>query len=211
MDYSSLVQRCKDLVAQETSVKDIILKYVMLDEMRSNGMISRFEERFLPKFEVMARRFLAELVDINDVTGFDQWHARFLDTFQKEIKDDKGDDTVQGEAQRPINLFLKAYVDRTSQPSAKVAKTLRPFLHVPLHNGIPPYFRLHYRQDYNRWIKPIHDRINQLVKKAVEPKMHMSDSYLSDLRNLSSEEYLSWQAWFREIHPEKPVLLANVC
>jgi len=106
---------------------------------------------------------------------------------------------------------LKSYVDRFAILGEVVTCRLRTFLHVPLDKVIIEYFRSNFSEDYERFIAPVHRQINQLMK-AEHPELSakMPGSLLSQPKYLQEDAYLAWQNWFREIYPDRPVLLDNV-
>ena len=205
MDYDRLVQHLKD-----TGV-EVIAKELAMAEIMLGRMVPRFEKNCIPKFQTLTWQYSKKLVNIASMGDFDTFHREFVAAFQEQIKSEDGGSASYGEAQKPINLFLKSYVDRFAIPGEVVTCRLRPFLHVPLDKVIIGYFRSNFREDYDQFITPVHQQINQLMKtEHPELSAKMPDSLLSQLKYLQEDEYLAWQNWFREIYPDRPVLLDNV-
>jgi len=205
MDYDSMIQHLKD------TESEVITKELAGGEMMLGRMVPRLEKDCIPKFQELAWQYSEKLVDITSLSDFDAFHKDFIGVFHQQIRNKDGEAVSYGEAQKPINLFLKSYVDRFAIPGKDVTRRLRPFLHVPLDSVIIGYFRSNFRDDYDHHIAPIHRQINQVIKaQHPESSGNMPDGLLSQLQNLHEGEYLAWQNWFREIHPERPVLIDNL-
>ncbi len=204
-NYSKLIERCK-YNEEEAIVKGAAMGAVILSRM---GPI--YEHGPVSKFQNMALRFSQELKNITTVEDFDLFHERSVKSLQNEIKGQDGEKLSYGEAQKSINVFLKTYVDRSSLPNALVAQTIRPFLHVPLDSIMIKYFRKNFRSDYGIYIVPVHHEENEKFR-AGNPAFtgKIPDRVLSELKYIFQEVYLAWQKWFRDIYPEKPVLLDTI-
>lgn len=204
-DYVSLIEHLKN------TESEVIAKELAGGEMMLGRMVPRFEKDCIPKFQAVTWQYSRKLIDISSLTGFDTFHREFVAVFRQQIKSKDGAYASYGEAQKPINLFLKSYVDRFAILGEAVRRRLRPFLHVPLDSVIIGYFRSNFRHDYDRHIAPVHAQISQLMK-AQNPgfSTKMPNGLLSQLQYLQEHEYLAWQNWFREIHPARPVLLDNL-
>jgi hypothetical protein len=205
MDYDRLVQHLKD-----TEV-EVIVKELAMAEMMLGRMVPRFEKNCIPKFQTLAWQYSKKLVNIYSMGDFDTFHGEFVAVFREQITSEDGGSASYGEAQKPINLFLKSYADRFAIPGEVATRRLRPFLHVPLDKVVTGYFRSNFREGYDRFIAPVHRQVNELMK-AENPEFSatMPDSFLSQLKYLQEGEYFAWQNWFREIYPDRPVLLDNV-
>lgn len=205
MDYSGLIQRLKD------SEVEVITKELAMAEIMLGRMVPRFEKDCIPRFQTLAWQYSKRLISIVSMADFDTFHREFVAAFQEQIKSEDSGSASYGEAQKPINLFLKSYVDRFAIPGEVTARRLRPFLHVPLDKVIIRYFRSNFREDYDRFITPIHRQINQQIRvEHPGPSAKMPDSLLSQLKYMQQDEYLAWQNWFRQVYPDRPVLLDNV-
>jgi len=205
MDYDNLVQRLMD------SEVEVIAKELAMAEILLGRMVPRFAKNCMPRFQTLAWQYSQKLVDIDSMDDFDTFHKGFVTKFREQIESVDGGPSSYGEAQKPINLFFKSYVDRFAIPGEVTATKLRPFLHVPLDKVIIGYFKSNFKEDYDQFIAPVHQQINQLIK-AEHPELSakMPDSLLSQLKYLQENEYFAWQNWFREIYPDRPVLLDNV-
>ena len=205
MNYNVLIEHLKG------SEDEVIVKELAMAEIMLGRMVPRFEKNCISKFQTLAWEYSKRLVNITVIGDFDIFHKEFAAGFREQIKSENGGFASYGEAQKPINLFLKSYVDRFAVPGKAAARILRPFLHVPLDKVVTGYFRSHFREDYDRFIAPVHQQINQTMK-AVHPgpSTKLPDSLLSQLKYLEEGEYFAWQSWFRQVYPDRPVLLDNV-
>jgi hypothetical protein len=204
-DYSELIARCKKY-EKESLIKGVAMGAVILSRM---GPI--YEKGAITKFQNIAVKFSTELEDINTITDFDNFHESFMKYFQNEIKDQDGGWLSYGEAQKAINVFLKNYVGKHNHPDLITANRISPFLHVPLDSVMIKYFRKNHKTDYNQYIAPTHIKVN-LEFKASRPTStgKIPDSELSKLKYIFEEVYMAWQRWFRDIYPEKPILLDTI-
>lgn len=204
-DYSKLIQRCKDH-EDEALVKGAAMGAVILSRMAP-----RLEKDSVRKFQDLAWRLSKGLKGILTVNDFDAYHSGFMESFRNTIKSKDGRKPSYGEAQKPINVFLKTYVDRSSLPDAATAAKLRPFLHVPLDSIMIKYFRKNFRQDYDRYIVPAHHEMNKRLKVTTPTFTgKIPDTMLSELQFIFQGTYFAWQKWFRDICPNKPLLLDTI-
>ena len=204
-DYLSLIQHL------QSTESEVIAKELAGGEMMLGRMVPRLEKDCIPKFQAAAWQYAGKLLQISSLNDFDAFHREFVAFFRQQIKNKDGEDASYGEAQKPINLFLKSYVDRFAIPGETVRQRLRPFLHVPLDSVIIGYFRSHFSDDYKRHIGLVHAQINEFIKdKNPQFSGKIPDGLLSQLQHLHEREYFAWQHWFREIHPPRPVLIDNL-
>ena len=204
-DYLSLIQHL------ESTEPEVIAKELAGAEMMQGKMVARFERGCIPKFQDVAWQYVGKLAQISSWMGFDDFHRQFVASFRQQIEGKEGGHPSYGEAQEPINLFLKSYVDRFAIPGEAVRLRLRPLLHVPLNSAITEYFKSHFTDDYDRQIRLVHGHVIRLMKaQHSQLSGEMTGSLLSQLESLQEREYFCWQHWFREIHPPRPVLIANL-
>ena len=123
---------------------------------------------------------------------FEQFHQEFLQELLAKVKTAKGKPFVYGQAQKPLNVFLKVFVDWASLPNQEVAGRLRPLLHVPLDSILMGEVKRRFRDECDRIVRPAYE--------GCEPCTQLSAVD-------SAEKYLAWQACFRDIYPARPVLL----
>lgn len=154
--------------------------------MAYNPSIGRvFPKGGVNRFILMAWEMHRYLASIADQREFDVWHDKFVQTLIKEIGEtSKGKPISYGQAQKPINVFLKLYVDWADLPNLKIANRLRPCLHVPLDSRVMKYSR------------------NNFPKYYAEFKLKRSS-----LATIDKVQYYRWQDFFRKVNPKKPLLL----
>jgi len=63
---------------------------------------------------------------------FETIHGETCELILSSFKTNRGERLSYGQAQKPVNVFLKVYVDWAKQPSHELAEKLTPLLHVPL-------------------------------------------------------------------------------
>jgi hypothetical protein len=124
---------------------------------------------------------------------FEEFHRDFLEEFMGKVKKTaKGEPVVYGQAQKPLNVFLKVFVHWASRPNREVAERIRPLLHVPLDSILMRQVKRLFPAQYHNIVRPAY--------QGCAPSERLS---LVDDR----EKYLAWQACFRAICPDRPVLL----
>ena len=92
-----------------------------------------------------------------------------------------------GQAQKPINVFLKLFVDWAHRPDPKTASRMRPYLHVPLDSIVMRTLKKEFSPDFEQSIRPLQ---GASVTLSV----------------IDRELYERWQGLFRLKYPEKPLL-----
>ena len=164
--------------------------------MTYNPSIGRvLEKRGVRKFQEFAvARIVPPLSGCRNHCAFDEHVLGAIASLQKILKTHRGQTTSFGQAQKPVNVFLKVYCDWANRPSESVAKGLRPCLHVPLDSILMKWLRQNLRADFEARIAPIYRKHGVMPSKL-------------DLMHMNRDMYLAWQEWFRDIHPKRPVLL----
>ncbi len=115
-DYTSLIDGCR-LREDEEITQGIDTGAMMLGRLAS-----RLEKNFFPKFQELGWQFSRHLRSISTVSEFDDFHHRFVNAFRDTIKTRSGTVASYGEAQQPINIFLKDYVDNIHLLKASEAR-----------------------------------------------------------------------------------------
>jgi len=204
-DYSNLINRCKDN-EEEAIIKGAAMGAVILSRM---GPI--YQKGAVSIFQNLAVQYAGRLKEINTIEEFDKFHEEFIESVHASIKNNEGNSLSYGEAQKSINVFLKTYVDRGNHPDIETAKRLKPFLHVPLDSVMINHFRKNFKLGYAEYIAPYHNKINQEIKER-NPTFtgKIPDATLSKLIYIFQDVYLAWQTWFRDIYPDKPILLDTI-
>lgn len=147
------------------------------------------------KFKKIAIRKIRHLKNIKNKQQFDRFHDRFvLDIIKAIKKTSSGKKISYGLGQKPINVFLKVYIDWASYPNRQVSRRLNKFLHVPLDHWVMWYIKNERPKVFDRFIRPIY-----LKREA-------NISNLS-LVQIDKKIYYAWQEACREIYSFKPLLL----
>ena len=147
------------------------------------------------KFKEIAIRKIKLLENIRNQGQFDKFHNRFvLDVMKNIKKTSSGKRISYGHGQKPINVFLKLYIDWACQPNRQIATKLKRFLHVPLDYWVMWYIKDERRNDFSKIIKPVYR------KKSI------GTADLS-LGSIDKDIYLAWQKLCRRIYSVRPILL----
>lgn len=159
--------------------------------MSYNPSIGRVLERGgVKKFQKLAIKMVEELSDINDRISFDKFHDKYISRIIYNFETAKGEYVSYGQAQKPINVFLKVYVDWASRPNKRTKRNLLPYLHVPLDSIVMHEIKYTFPSRYEKAIKP-----------------YIKDSSQSHaLSKIDKRLYLKWQSFFRNMYPRKPIL-----
>lgn len=146
-------------------------------------------------FKKIAIGKIDQLKTIKTQREFDKFHNIFVGDVMKNIRRTSRKTKISyGHAQKPVNVFLKIYVDWFSYPNRRIAKRIRKFLHVPLDSWVMWYAKKERHKEYDGVVIPIYK------------DQRISTANLS-LSIINREIYYAWQALFRKICPRKPILL----
>jgi len=168
------------------------------------GGVDRFADLVLetiPKFYGLVTR-----------DHFESVHAAACDRILASFKTNRGDTLSYGQAQKPLNVFLKVYVDWAGQPNAELAQKLRPLLHVPLDSLLMEFIAKEFSQEYRdrigrlraRLAEYVAQRLNNTTSRMVK-RVLLGQEFA--LVGLNKEIYLAWQDLLRSLWPGKPVEL----
>jgi hypothetical protein len=154
--------------------------------MSYNPSISRvLEEGGVDKFISVANEMFRKIENIQTCDEFDSWHNQFVEKIRDAVgTTSRGKKISYGQAQKPINVFLKVYVDWAGLPNAGLSARLRPYLHVPLDSKVMKYAKNNFPQYYRKYKLKV-----------------------ANLSNIEKEQYCSWQRCFRELSPKKPLTI----
>jgi hypothetical protein len=136
-----------------------------------------------------------ELDSITSREAFDQHHHEWIERFVQALRTNRQTQLAYGQGQKTINVFLKFYVDWASRPTVDVATRLRPWLHCPLDKVVMETLR---SRDTDAW----RNRIWEPNYRGRVPHQQRSSMSM-----INEPAYRAWQAWIRELSPEKPVLI----
>jgi len=146
------------------------------------GGLSRFQEMVLSEVPKLQR--------IRDREDFDNFHNEWINNFMRNIRRNNGQKCSYGQAQKAINVFLKVFVYWSQLPDRSIANRITPFLHVPLDRILMRFVKKEFPDEF---------------KKKIRPSYHNRFDY--SLTLIEEEIYRAWQKWFRDLHPNKPILL----
>ena len=168
------------------------------------GSVDRFADLMvetIPKFYGLPTR-----------ERFDKIHADACDQLRSTFRTTRGENPSYGQAQKPLNVFLKVYMDWAGQPTLDLAKSMRPFLHVPLDSLLMEYIAREFPNEYGTRIVPGRQRLAEWIAGRLEsatPKVinRTWGKEFSLTGIVTKEIYLAWQDLLRELYPAKPVAL----
>jgi hypothetical protein len=153
--------------------------------MSYNPSIGRvLEKGGVYKFIDIASERFSTVNSIRTRQDFDSWHEQFAVKIQNQVKTALNHPSSYGEAQKPINVFLKVYVDWARLPEIETAERLRPYLHVPLDSVMMKFTKRNFFKLYQK-----------------------HSLRVTGLSNIDKDLYNRWQTCFREISPKKPLLM----
>lgn len=159
--------------------------------MSYNPSIGRvLEKGGVKKFMRIAVKLVQSLPDVKSRDKFDSMHNKYVNKVIDNIATSKSVRASYGQAQKPINVFLKVYVDWASRPNSSVRKNLLPWLHVPLDSVLMETVKWNYLEWYKGTITPhIPDKIQPFALSRMDKRL-----------------YYRWQHFFREKSPKKPLV-----
>jgi hypothetical protein len=142
------------------------------------------------KFERVARHLVRGLSAVRSRRDFDSLHRRYVRHILTTFRTSRGRKPSYGQAAKPINVFLKVYLDWAGLPNSRVRRRLLPFLHVPLDSVLMGKIK----QNEAAWYR---EKIWPHVKGEVSPH---------SLSLVNQDVYWEWQNYFRARWPKKPLL-----
>jgi hypothetical protein len=204
--YDPLIQKCLEREKEETKKGNKIGSVIL------SRLEKRLERQFFPKFQELSFIFALKLKSVSSREEFDLFHRSFIQAFRQDIKTRGGTIVSYGEAQKPVNIFLKEYVERSKLLDAALVDRLSPMLHVTLDGIIIMYMQSFFREDYNSFIAPVSQvcGLIDIYDITQYRNKDISESLQNQFMFINHEVYTAWQSWFRSILPERPVLLDTV-
>jgi len=186
--------------------------------MAYNPSIGRvLEKGGVNKFVKLMVENVPQLEGISNQDEFDGFHDKLVDLIKGAVKTNRGEDISYGQAQKPLNVFFKVFVDWASRPTSKKASQLRMFLHVPLDSILMEEIKDKFPKEYEECVATAYDSIRNDLKEALiqqgkevndrELQKFIDPSKFSLNAMIFKEIYYAWQQCLRRIHPERPVLL----
>jgi len=204
--YETLLQKCLEREKEETKKGNKIGSVIL------SRLEKRLERQFFPKFQELSFIFALKLKSVSSREEFDLFHRSFIQAFRQDIKTRGGTIVSYGEAQKPVNIFLKEYVERSKLLDAALVDRLSPMLHVTLDGIIIMYMQSFFREDFNSFIAPVSQvcGLIDIYDITQYRNKDISESLQNQFMFINHEVYTAWQSWFRSILPERPVLLDTV-
>lgn len=209
VDKAGLVQL---LVGREP---EAILRTLAM--MAYNPAIGRvLEEGGVVRFADLMNEMVPQLYGAQSSRqDFDNWHGGTCRRLLETLKTARGQTLSYGQAQKPLNVFLKVYVDWAKQPTRELADKLLPWLHVPLDSVLMKFTRREFKTEYEARITALRqqriERLTDRLKRTPVPSTRGLARRLVgnefSLAAIDKETYLAWQELFRELWPGKPVEL----
>ena len=121
--------------------------------MAYNPAIARVLERNgVRKFESFMMETVPGLSRVATQAEFDVLHSEACERIVGILKTSKSDRLSWGQAQKPLNVFLKVYVAWARLPEATVAERLDHFLHVPLDSVLMGFMKKEFPHEYRQHI-----------------------------------------------------------
>ncbi len=159
--------------------------------MSYNPSIGRvFEKGGVKKFQKVAVKMVRLLPAVKAQEVFDALHDKYVNKVISNIETCRGSRASYGQAQKPINVFLKLYVDWAHRPNPSIRKRLLPWLHVPLDSILMKTIKLKYSGWYREDITPF------IIEKT----------QTFSLSKIDKRMYYRWQTFFRSKYPKKPLV-----
>lgn len=192
------------------TLKSIELEYTTkgFARMSYNASIARvLQERGVSKFEELAWDKIEELRKVATMEDFDAFHDVFVDNVLEGIKTNKGESPSYGDAQKPINVFLKEYVYRAKLPDQQLAVRLAPYLHVPLDKNMMGFFYEEFLNEYKAFVHPVIARYQKYAEEKGYSLRLRDREFLNLVHIWSKDQYYAWQNLFRNLYPDCPILL----
>ncbi len=174
------------LLDSENSVVTEVMAF-----MSYNPSIGRvLEKGGVAKFQKMMSSLVEKLPKVHSQGDFDDLHRECVSNLLAKFRTSRNLQPSYGQGQKPINVFFKVYVDWARKPDDQTRIRLLPHLHVPLDSIVMKTIKKKYPNWYTSAVKP-------LIKAPLQE---------FSLSKIDEEIYLLWQAFFREQHPEKPLV-----
>ena len=200
---------------KQEEANSVVSVLAMMSYIPSIGRV--LEKGGVDKFEKIMLEEIKKIEKISSQDKFDSFHDSVIELIMKRIKTNKGEDMSYGQAQKPINVFFKVYIDWANKPTLKKSNHLRRLLHVPLDSIGMKEIIEKFPEKYKKYVVSSYDRIRDNLRKSMKNNGEdFSESALRRIINpsdfslksiIGKDMYYAWQYYFRKIHPEKPVLL----
>lgn len=202
-------------VLKEKESEAILSGFAMMSYNPSIGRV--LEKGGVDKFIKIMTANVGKLEKISNQTDFDAFHDTVVAIIKDSLKTNRNEPISYGQAQKPLNVFLKVFIDWANLPSPESAFKLKSLLHVPLDSILMTSIKDNFPHDYMKHVVTTYDLIRNNLRESFREKGEIvEDSILKKMVNPSNcsldrlimkEMYYAWQACLRLIYPAKPVLL----
>lgn len=200
-----------DKLVNSLKSKDLEYATKGFARMSYNASIARvLERRGVGKFEELAWDEIQELGKVATIKDFDTFHDVFVDKVLEAIKTNKGEKPSYGDAQKPVNVFLKEYVYRAKLPEQQLAVRLVPYLHIPLDKNMMEFFYEEFPTEYKTFVHPVIAQYQEYAKDKGHSLKLRDREFLNLAHIWSKGQYYAWQTLFRSLYPDCPILLDMV-
>lgn len=195
-------------ILKERQDEFIAKGFAMMTYRPSIGRV--LDEGSIDRFVEIAWRETRKLQQVASIEEFDRFHDSFVERLLGAFKTNKGEKLSYGQAQKPVNVFLKVYVAQANLPDSRLAAKLKPFLHIPLDSIIMKYFRKEFPAEYNTFLSPVLAEYREFAQQRGF-RYKVGDRWFLNIANIYTQaHYYAWQSLFRNLYPECPVLLDSV-
>lgn len=189
-----------------------------LSMMAYNPSIGRvLEKGGVNKFVKIMVGNINRLNFIEDQDNFDVFHDEMVAAIMSSIKTNRNQDMSYGQAQKPLNVFLKVYVDWSNRPQTEIASRVKRFLHVPLDSILMTEVKEKFNKQFDKIVVDSFNSLRESYKSAIsQTNDTISDKVIANMINpynfsltdiLTKDMYYAWQYCLRDINPDRPVLL----
>jgi hypothetical protein len=142
---------------------------------------------------------------------FNAIHAETCEQMLSTLKTNRGETLSYGQVQKPLNVFLKVYVDWAKQPSRDLAEKLSPLLHVPLDSLLMGFIAREFPCEYSNRIALLRARLATSIAEAMKTTPREVERILLrqqfSLAGINREMYTAWQDLLFSLYPAKPIAL----
>jgi hypothetical protein len=183
--------------------------------MAYNPAIGRvLEKGCVDRFADLMVERIAGLYGVASRERFDIWHRETCKHIEESFKTSHQERVSYGQAQKPLNVFMKVYMGWAKQPTVQLAEVFTPFLHVPLDSLVMKFIAREFPEEYRSRIVPLRksllqwygDRLERVHGKEI-PRSLISSVIGQEfsLTAINQESYLAWQELLRSLYPAAPV------
>lgn len=204
MDKSQLINL---LVGHEEDA--IIRTLAMMAFIPAIGRV--LEEDSVDRFADLMVEIVPKFYGLVTAEHFDLVHAETCDRILSSFKTARKKDLLSyGQAQKPLNVFLKIYVDFAKKPTTELAEKLVPLLHVPLDSLLMGFIKREFPQEYENRVGRLRQQLIERLSERLRTSKTVARGVLGNefsLTAINKEMYLAWQELLRSLWPGKPVML----